>query len=182
MSDIDPTDGDVTTSPKRICSICGKKLSRFNTTGYCFHHPDPKQQQRKEDRKALRNKLEEQEQERQQVLVNRLESAQRRQKPEEEEKPLQLMIVDLVCEIYGIEFSELEKPGRKEPAVHIRQILMYLLYMDTSLSYPSIGKLLGGRDHTTVIHAVEQVSKKLEEDAEFRNTIRSVRAAYRTSS
>ena len=50
---------------------------------------------------------------------------------------------------------------RKKEIVKPRQIVMYLLREDFNTSYPYIGQKLGGRDHTTVIHAYEKIKKDL---------------------
>ena len=177
MSDIDPTEGDVPTSPKRICSICGKKLSRHNNTGYCFHHPDPEKERRRLEREAYFEKTDKRTQRDEEEIRRRLDA----EGEIEKEKTLQETIISLVCRAYGVDLEKLKQQGRQEATVRVRHVLMYLLYMDTSLSYPAIGEFLGGRDHSTVIHGVEKISNELEEDSSFRNTIHYLRLHYQTS-
>lgn len=53
---------------------------------------------------------------------------------------------------------------RHKEVIRPRQIIMYILREDFSISYPSIGQKLGGRDHTTVIHSCEKVKNDIKED------------------
>ena len=56
-----------------------------------------------------------------------------------------------------------------------RQVAMYLLREETDLSLSAIGKLLGGRDHSTVLHGHEKVSNLLENDINFKSTLLSIK-------
>ena len=62
-----------------------------------------------------------------------------------------------VAEHYGLNTSDLESPNRSRSIVRPRQISMYLARLLTPRSYPEIGRRFGGRDHTTVMHAVETI-------------------------
>ncbi len=73
-------------------------------------------------------------------------------------------IVKIVSGFYGINPDDIFKKTRKKDIVHIRQIVMYLLREFFDISYPVIGKEIGGRDHTTAIHAYERIKDKLKED------------------
>jgi len=57
----------------------------------------------------------------------------------------------------------LKGKSRQRPLVTGRQIAMYVFREQTDLSYPSIARLFGGRDHTTVIHAVEKIQRQMGE-------------------
>ncbi len=70
-------------------------------------------------------------------------------------------IVKTVAEFYEISQQELTERGRKQEIVEPRQVVMYLLRELLKLSYPNIGERLGKRDHTTVIHAYEKISKEV---------------------
>jgi chromosomal replication initiator protein len=59
--------------------------------------------------------------------------------------------------------------------VQPRQIAMYLIRQETDASLPEIGGLLGGRDHTTIIHGVERVKDRLENEEQLRRDVMSVR-------
>jgi chromosomal replication initiator protein len=63
----------------------------------------------------------------------------------------------------GFEVDALKGKSRQRPLVTGRQIAMYVFREQTDLSYPSIARLFGGRDHTTVIHAVEKIQRQMGE-------------------
>jgi len=67
----------------------------------------------------------------------------------------------VVSEFYNIEERMLYEKTRKKEVVKPRQVIMYLLREDFNTSYPYIGQKLGGRDHTTVIHAYEKIKNDL---------------------
>ena len=58
-----------------------------------------------------------------------------------------------------------------------RQIAMYLCKELTSYSYPEIGKAFGGKDHTTVLHAVKKIQSMLESDQKLKNHIYHLKEA-----
>ena len=58
---------------------------------------------------------------------------------------------------YGFSVDDLRSPSRRQPLVLSRQVAMYLCREQTDLSLPKIGSLFGGRDHTTVMHAIDKV-------------------------
>ena len=84
-------------------------------------------------------------------------------------------VVDKVARYFDIdEVSIYEKTRRKE-VVKPRQIIMYILREDYQVSYPALGKKLGGRDHTTVIHSCEKVRNDLKNNRELEEEIAQVR-------
>ena len=68
-----------------------------------------------------------------------------------------------IAGILGFEVEALKGKSRQRPLVTARQIAMYVFRELTDLSYPSIARLFGGRDHTTVIHAVEKIARQMGE-------------------
>ena len=72
-------------------------------------------------------------------------------------------MLDEIAEILGFEVEALKGKSRQRPLVTGRQIAMYVFREQTDLSYPSIARLFGGRDHTTVIHAVEKIQRQMGE-------------------
>ena len=68
-------------------------------------------------------------------------------------------IIKVVADHYNIKEEELFNKKRTQNIAFPRQIAMYLCRELADLSYPRIGELFGGRDHTTVIHAYEKISK-----------------------
>jgi chromosomal replication initiator protein len=73
-------------------------------------------------------------------------------------------IIDAVAEYYDIATRDLVNRCRRRDIVKPRQIAMYLMRAELQASYPGIGEQLGGRDHTTAMHAYEKISRELEKD------------------
>jgi chromosomal replication initiator protein len=73
------------------------------------------------------------------------------------------VIMDAVATTFGFSVEDLCGTSRRRPLVNARQIGMYVFRELTEFSYPAIAREFGGRDHTTVIHAVEKVSGLMKE-------------------
>ncbi len=71
-------------------------------------------------------------------------------------------ILKSVADFYGISLNDLAKRSRKKEVVRPRQIAMFLLREEAKLSFPEIGSKLGGRDHSTAIHAYEKIRSEEE--------------------
>jgi chromosomal replication initiator protein len=82
-------------------------------------------------------------------------------------------IVSAVCEFYGISPKQLKSERRTKDLVRPRQVAMYLACMAAKprLSLPTIGRLLGGRDHTTVMHGRNKIEELLSTDLLLRQEI-----------
>lgn len=72
-----------------------------------------------------------------------------------------------VAEYYGIKVSDMQSSRRSQNVARPRQVAMYLSKVLTSRSLPDIGRKFGGRDHTTVLHAVRKVEELMASDREF---------------
>jgi chromosomal replication initiator protein len=77
-----------------------------------------------------------------------------------------------VSDHYRIRQSEMTSARRAREVARPRQIAMYLAKQLTPRSLPEIGRRFGGRDHTTVIHAVRQIEKLRKADAELDADVR----------
>lgn len=84
-------------------------------------------------------------------------------------------IIDTVASFYNIKSEDLVAKSRRKEIAWPRQIAMYLMRSEGKTSYPTIGSELGGRDHTTAIHACDKVSKELEKDDSIRQEIEVLR-------
>ena len=73
-------------------------------------------------------------------------------------------ILKSVADFYGVPVQDLLKRSRKKEVVRPRQIAMFLLREETKSSFPEIGSKLGGRDHSTVIHAYEKIKREEENE------------------
>ncbi len=71
-------------------------------------------------------------------------------------------IMKAISEFYNIEEKFLYEKTRRREVVKPRQIGMYILREDMNYSYPHIGQKMGGRDHTTVIHACEKIKEEIK--------------------
>jgi chromosomal replication initiator protein len=73
------------------------------------------------------------------------------------------LILEHTARMYGLSIDEITGSSRRRPLVNARQIAMYVIRELTDLSYPAIAREFGGRDHTTVIHAVEKIRNLMGE-------------------
>jgi chromosomal replication initiator protein len=72
-------------------------------------------------------------------------------------------VVRRIAQYYEIAEKSIYEKTRKKEVVKPRQIIMYMLREEFSVSYPSIGEKLGGRDHTTVIHSCEKIKEEVNQ-------------------
>lgn len=83
-------------------------------------------------------------------------------------------IIRNVSSFYGVPVDDLKNKSRKSEIVKPRQIAMYLMRSEIKSSFPSIGSWLGGRDHTTAMHAYEKISKEIENNKTIEQEIRLI--------
>jgi len=84
-------------------------------------------------------------------------------------------VISIISDFYDIQSSDMLAKNRKKEIAWPRQIAMYLMRKEGKTSYPSIGRELGGRDHTTAIHAYEKVKKEVEKNNDFRQELEIIR-------
>ncbi len=72
-------------------------------------------------------------------------------------------LLNEIAVILGYSVDSLRGKSRQRPLVTARQVAMYVFRELTDLSYPAIARLFGGRDHTTVIHAVDKIQRLMKE-------------------
>ena len=84
-------------------------------------------------------------------------------------------VITLVADFYNINEQDLYEKTRRKEVVKPRQVIMYLLREDFSASYPFIGNKLGGRDHTTVIHAYEKIKGDIKVDNVLNQEIEKIK-------
>jgi chromosomal replication initiator protein len=77
------------------------------------------------------------------------------------------LILDETAALFGFTTDEIISKHRQRPLVTARQIAMYVMRELTELSYPNIARVFGGRDHTTVIHAVEKIGALMSKDRQI---------------
>ncbi len=84
-------------------------------------------------------------------------------------------ILQTVAEYYRLDVTDLTGQRRNRQVVWPRQVAMYLMRKEAGLSLPQIGQMLGGRDHSTVLHGCEKVADALEKDEQLRRDLMALR-------
>ena len=84
-------------------------------------------------------------------------------------------IVQAVSDYYSVEVDQLKGQKRDRAIVTPRQIAMYLMRAETDVSLLRIGQELGGRDHSTVLHACDKIDRETQENEELRRDLAAVR-------
>lgn len=83
-------------------------------------------------------------------------------------------IQEVVCQYFNMDQDLLQTTSRKREIVQARQITMYLAKKYTPASFSHIGKIVGGKDHATVLHACKTVKDQIEINKNFRTTVESI--------
>ncbi|KKT64802.1 MAG: Chromosomal replication initiator protein DnaA [Candidatus Woesebacteria bacterium GW2011_GWA2_44_33] len=84
-------------------------------------------------------------------------------------------VLAAVSSVFSIKPAELKGKGRQKEVVAPRHLAMYILKMEADLPYVRIGEFFGGRDHTSIMHAVEKITNSLVGDARLRGSLTEVR-------
>ncbi|MBU4353114.1 chromosomal replication initiator protein DnaA [Candidatus Parcubacteria bacterium] len=84
-------------------------------------------------------------------------------------------VIKTIADFYNIEEKNLFEKTRKKEIVMPRQIAMYLLREDLSISYPYIGQKFGQRDHTTVIHAYKKINNSIKNNDRLNQELAIIR-------
>ncbi|HBD99028.1 MAG TPA: chromosomal replication initiator protein DnaA [Gemmatimonadetes bacterium] len=90
------------------------------------------------------------------------------------------LILSKTIDMYNFSHEELIGASRRRPLVTARQVAMYTFRELTDLSYPAIAREFGGRDHTTVIHAVDKIRNLMSERREIYDQVTTLIAAIKT--
>ena len=92
------------------------------------------------------------------------------------------MILEATAENYGFSIDAICGPSRTRPLVTARQVAMYLVRELTDYSYPAIARVFGGRDHTTVIHAVDKITTQMKERRQIYDQVTEIRSQIKNGS
>lgn len=84
-------------------------------------------------------------------------------------------IKNIISDHYGVSVEDLDSKKRPKDIAYARQVAMYLCREMTDMSLPKIGADFGGRDHTTVIHAVDKISSEIKADSATKKTIQDLK-------
>ncbi|MCZ7534395.1 MAG: chromosomal replication initiator protein DnaA [Acidimicrobiia bacterium] len=90
-------------------------------------------------------------------------------------------IISAVAQYYEIPKTDIVGGSRRQPLARQRQVGMYLCRENTGLSLPRIGAAFGGRDHTTVMHAVEKITNLLQTDKAVYDQVTAITQQLRTT-
>ncbi|MFG0293166.1 MAG: chromosomal replication initiator protein DnaA [Phycisphaerales bacterium JB050] len=90
-------------------------------------------------------------------------------------------IIDAVVNHYGVKLTDLQSKRRQKSIARPRQVCMYLARRHTRYSLEEIGGYFGGRDHTTVMHAVKTIEKQREMDTELDRVIDALERHFASS-
>ncbi len=88
-------------------------------------------------------------------------------------------IINYVCSYYQIKPTQLRGPRRTASLVKARQVAMYLIHEELRLTLVEIGNLLGGRDHTTIIHGVEKIKSLVDNKEKITEDIMGITKSIR---
>ncbi|MBL8746299.1 MAG: chromosomal replication initiator protein DnaA [Phycisphaerae bacterium] len=91
-------------------------------------------------------------------------------------------IIDAVVSYYGVKLTDLQSKRRQKSIAHPRQVCMYLARQHTRFSLEEIGGYFGGRDHTTVMHAVKTIIKRRNADGDFGRVLEALEDRVRAPS
>jgi chromosomal replication initiator protein len=80
-----------------------------------------------------------------------------------------------VAAYFGLEVDDLVARNRKRTVSVPRQVAMYLLIHEIGLPPTHVGRLLGGRDHSTVIHGAGKINGEMNEDSELRHDVQAIK-------
>jgi len=80
-----------------------------------------------------------------------------------------------ISEFYGVTKEDLIKKGRKKEISHPRQVMMFFLRTELQAPFSAIGEILGGRDHTTALHAFEKINTNKETRARLKEEINTLK-------
>lgn len=88
-------------------------------------------------------------------------------------------ILEKVCSFFNVTATAINSRSRKHDIVIARQVSMYLAHKFTKMPASRIGKLVGGRDHSTVIHSCSQIEKRLQVDKKFNAELSSIESSFK---
>ena len=98
-----------------------------------------------------------------------------RSEPSTSGRPPGRRIIQAVCDYFGVTILDIESPRRDKSVVRPRQVAVYLCRTMTRLSLPQIGRLLGDRDHSTMIAAIRKIETEIEFDRGLEAQVKELR-------
>ena len=85
------------------------------------------------------------------------------------------LIINVVAEHFGVKPEDITSKKRNAEFVQPRQVVMYLCRELCDMSLANVGKLLGKKDHTTVIHGINKINEEMVDNPDFKNRIDTIK-------
>lgn len=85
-------------------------------------------------------------------------------------------VIDAVCKHYSVSKRAILGKERSKMIAYPRQVLMYILRVEMKIPYEELGQILGGRDHSTIMHGVDKIATLLSNDADTRGDIERIKS------
>jgi chromosomal replication initiator protein len=85
-------------------------------------------------------------------------------------------VIEAVCKHYSVSKRSILGKERSRMIAFPRQILMYILRVEMQIPYEELGQILGGRDHSTIMHGVDKITNLLSKDADTRVDIERIKS------
>lgn len=96
-------------------------------------------------------------------------------RPAQPKRLTEKQVVERTAKYFDIEIDEIVGPKRNKAIVVPRQIAMYLLRSELHMSFPKVANALGRKDHTTAIHSVEKIEKKIHLDQQMNQHVKQIK-------
>ncbi len=84
------------------------------------------------------------------------------------------IILSVVTNDYNLQIDDIMQQNRLQRIAEARMVIAYCLRLLTTSSFPAIGRILGGRDHTTIMHACRKIANKIEQDSRFHGRMKMI--------
>ncbi|MDP6513602.1 MAG: chromosomal replication initiator protein DnaA [SAR202 cluster bacterium] len=97
--------------------------------------------------------------------------------PDEQRDVPDYLVVDTVATYFGVDQQALKGRKRDKKTAQARQVAMYLMREEANMGLTAIGRVLGGKDHTTVAHGCDRIATQLPVDAQLRRDLLKIREA-----
>jgi chromosomal replication initiator protein len=88
------------------------------------------------------------------------------------------VLFEIICNHYGVTKQDIMSPLRLREVVRPRQVLMYLLKHEVGMTFPMIGREIGGRDHSTVMHGVDKITTELKKNPQLLEELQVIKGAF----
>lgn len=89
------------------------------------------------------------------------------------------LIIRESCRYFKVSREDLIGPRRSKEIVYPRQITMFIIRNETNLSFPNIGREMGGKDHTTTLHGCKKIEKEINSNSQLKEDIAAIKERIR---